>query len=154
MEGSGRCSAFLFTPLVHLRHSGPLPLRIFSEADGEHEEDHEDHQQHCHAGSPKSIHQAFLDAPVAVFPAVPVSIRDQAEALGSTSLQLTFAVAAVLGGAVARRARRDTEPLIALLPQCDKLCKVLSSLLLACLLRIDTDCGTVLHLGGSGVETQ
>ena len=55
------------------------------------------------------------------------------QALGSTSLQLTFAVAAVLGGAVARRARRDTEPLIALLPQCDKLCKVLSSLLLACL---------------------
>lgn len=134
VEGSWRGSAFLFTPLVHLGHSGPLPvgrkrhdtvmirderqgtqselricsqkpavhleggdgrgrerrqeecacalpLCLFSEVDGEHKEDHKDHQQHCHPGSPEPIHQAFLDAPVAVFPAVPVSIRGQAAAI-------------------------------------------------------------------------
>lgn len=59
-----------------------LPLCLSPEADGEHQEDHEDHHQHCHPGSPEPIHQAFLDAPVAVFPAVPVGIRGQAAEIG------------------------------------------------------------------------
>lgn len=55
-----------------------LPLCLSSEVDGEHKEDHKNHEQHCHPGSPEPIHQAFLDAPVAVFPAVPVSIGGHA----------------------------------------------------------------------------
>lgn len=59
-----------------------IPLCISSVVDGEHSEDHKNHQQHCHPGSHEPIHQTFLDAPVAVFTAVPVSIRGQAAEIG------------------------------------------------------------------------
>lgn len=59
-----------------------LPLCVSSIADGEHKEDHKDHQQHGHPGAHEPVHQAFLDAPVAVFPAVPVSIGGQAAGIG------------------------------------------------------------------------